>query len=156
VDLPPAIILSTINDFCILFFKDTNHDSEAPPHFWVIFPVNPATGFSISIITSQTDKRKRYYQGNNKALKCLVKISNDIFDFLNRGKKSLIDCNRMELLTKEELIKRIDPAGPCEIKTTGKFPSFLKKEIFSAIDQSPLLSRAKKKIVKDIHKNHAT
>jgi len=155
VDLPPAIILDTISDFCILYFKDTKHDPEAPPHFWVIFPVNPVTRFSMTIITSQIGKRKKYYQENNKALKCLVKITNDIFDFLNRERESVIDCNKTELLSKEELIKRIDPMGPCEIKTIGKFPSFLKRGIFSAIDQSPLIPPATKKIIKDIHKDHA-
>jgi hypothetical protein len=148
VDLPPAVILSSINDFCILFFKDTKHEPEAGPHFWVIFPVSPALRFSVSIVTSQIDKRKKYYQMNNKALKCLVKISNDIFAFLN--KESVIDCNRMELLSKEELIKRVDPTGPCEIKTTERFPSFLRREIFSAIDQSPLISPDIKKIIKGI------
>ena len=155
MDLPPAIILNTINDFCILFFKDTKHDPEAPPHFWVIFPVNPVTRFSMTIITSQIEKREKYYQENTKALKCLVKITNDIFDFLNRERESVIDCNKTELLSKEELIKRIDPMGPCEIKTIEKFPSFLKREIFSAIDQSPLIPPATKKIIKDIHKDHA-
>jgi hypothetical protein len=156
VDLPPALILDGISNFCILFFKDTKHDPEAPPHFWVIFPVNPITRFSMTIITSQIENRKKYYQENSKALKCLVKITNDIFDFLDRERESVIDCNKTELLSKEELIKRIDPAGPCEIKTTGKFPPFLKREIFSAIDQSPLISPSIRKIIKSIHKDHAT
>jgi hypothetical protein len=57
----------------------------------------------------------------------------------------------MELLSKEELIRRLDPAGPCQIKTRERFPSFLKREIFSAIDQSPLISPDIKKIIKSVH-----
>lgn len=107
------------------------------------------------IITSQEKRVNFYRKTNKKALKSLVKISNDTFAFLT--KESVIDCNRMELLSKEELIKRIDPAGPCEIKTISeKFPSFLKQEIFSAIDQSPLISPDTKKKIKEIHKDHAT
>jgi hypothetical protein len=155
VDLPPAVILNNINDFCILFFKDTAHDPTAPPHFWAIFPVSPILRFSMSIITHQIEKRVKFYKRTNiKALKSLIKISNDTFAFLTM--ESVIDCNRMELLSKEELIKRIDPTGPCEIKTTEKISSFLKREIFSAIDQSPLISPAIKKIIKDIHKDHPT
>ncbi|OGP53602.1 MAG: hypothetical protein A2Y65_02695 [Deltaproteobacteria bacterium RBG_13_52_11] len=107
------------------------------------------------IITSQIEKRVKYYQkANAKALKSLVKISNETFVFLTT--ESVIDCNRMELLSKEELLKRIDPKGPCEIKAISeKFPSFLKREIFSAIDQSPLISSDIKKSIKEIHKDHA-
>ena len=82
-------------------------------------------------------------------------MNNDIFDFL--AKESIIDCNHMELLSKEELIKRIDPSVPCQIKIySGEMPSFLKREIFSAIDQSPLLSTTTKKIIQGIHKDHET
>ena len=155
MDIPPAVILNSINDFCILFFKDAAHDPNAPPHFWVIFPVSLILRFSMCIITSQ-DKRVNFYRKTNaKALKSLVKITNDIFAFLT--KESVIDCNRMELLSKEELLKRIDPKGPCEIKAISeKFPSFLKREIFSAIDQSPLISSDIKKTIKKIHKDHET
>ena len=156
MDLPPAVILNTIDNFCILFFKDTRQDPKAPPHFYVIFPVNLALRFSVSIITSQIRKREEYYRKTNtKALRSLVKMNNDIFDFL--AKESIIDCNHMELLSKEELIKRIDPSVPCQIKIhSGEMPSFLKREIFSAIDQSPLLSTTTKKIIKGIHKDHET
>jgi hypothetical protein len=158
VIIPPEIILNSIDDFSILFFKDTTQDFNAPPHFWVIFPVSPVLKFSISIITSQVEKRKSYYsRTNTKALKALVEIGNDIFSFLDRGKKSIIDCNRMELLSKEELKRRIDPSGPCEIKTVNeKFPPFLKKNIFGAINQSPLIPPDIKKAIKNIHKDHMT
>lgn len=149
MDLPPALILESIDNFCVLFFKDIKHDPQAGPHFWVVFPVSQVLQFSVIIITSQIDRREKYYQKNPKALRCLVKISNDIFPFLN--KESVIDCNRMELLSKEELIRRLDPAGPCQIKTRERFPSFLKREIFSAIDQSPLISPDIKKIIKSVH-----
>ena len=154
--IPREVILNSIDDFSILFFKDTAQDVKAPPHFWVIFPVSPVLRFSISIITSKVEERKRFYSRiNTKALKALVEIGNDIFSFLDRKRKSIIDCNRMELLSKEELKKRIDPAGPCEIKTVKeKFPPFLKKNIFSAIDQSPLISPDIKKAIKSIHKDY--
>ena len=156
--IPPEVILNSIDDFSILFFKDSTQDVNAPPHFWVIFPVSPVLRFSISIITSKVEKRKIYYsRTNTKALKALVEIGNDIFSFLDRKIESVIDCNRMELLSKDELKKRIDPSGPCEIKTVNeKFPPFLKKNIFSEIDQSPLIPPDIKKAIKNIHKDHTT
>jgi hypothetical protein len=156
VNIPPEIVLNSIDDFSILFFKDTSHEVTAPPHFWVIFPVSPVLRFSISIITSKVEKRKSYYSRvSSKAVTALVEIGNDVFSFLDRDKKSIIDCNRMELLSKEELKKKIDPAGPCEIKTIKeKFPPFLKKNIFCAINQSPLISPDIKKVIKSIQKDH--
>jgi len=34
VRLPPKLVLDSINDFCVLFFKDVTHAIDAPPHFY--------------------------------------------------------------------------------------------------------------------------
>jgi hypothetical protein len=146
MDIPPGVLLNSIKDFCILYFKDAKHAKEAPSHFYVTFPIKDDLSLIICIITSQIESSERHYKRTNpKAVKSLVPIDRNIFSFLN--KKSIIDCNQAELLSKEELKKRIDPGGPCEIKEK-KVPSYLKKDIGSAIIQSPLIAPYIKKLIK--------
>jgi hypothetical protein len=68
--------------------------------------------------------------------------------FLDRNKRSIIECNQAEFLSKEELIKRIDPNGPCAIKDR-KIPSYLKRDVCRAIIQSPLIALYVKKFIKE-------
>jgi hypothetical protein len=124
MDLPPEVLLNSIRDFCILYFKDVNHAKEAPPHFYITFPIKDDLNLIICIITSQIGSKEKYYKRTNpKAIKSLIPIDSNIFSFLDRNKKSIIECNQAEFLSKEELVKRIDPNGPCEIKEN----SFLSK-----------------------------
>lgn len=153
IDIPPRIVIDSINDFCIFFFKDLNHNENAPPHFHIVFPVYNETGLIVTIITKQIDKRKDYYLRGPKgedAVKAFVYVDNNIFNFLN--KPSIVDCNRAELLTKTELLKRIDFKQELNIKCR-EIPQFLKKEICAAIKISPLIPPNIKKIVKEVLKS---
>jgi hypothetical protein len=94
------------------------------------------------------EPRREYCRRTNiKAEKCLIQVSNDIFSFLDRKKKSVIDCNQAELLSKEELRRRIDSQIPFEIKER-KIPSYLKKDVASGIIQSPLIPKSMKNLIK--------
>jgi len=148
MDLPPEVLLSSIRDFCVIYFKDKQHTKDAPPHFYVTFPIKDDLTLIICIITSQVKTQREYYRRvNPKAENCLIPVTNDIFSFLDRGKKSVIECNKAELLSKEELGKRIDPYFPLKIKEKT-IPSYLKKDVCSAIIQSPLIAPFIKKIIK--------
>jgi len=146
MDIPPEILLQSINDFCILFFKDTTHNKNAPPHFYVAFPVKDGQYLVICILTSQVESQKNYYRRTNpKAVRSLIQISRDDLSFLN--KDTAIDCNRAEMLSREELKKRINSDPPLQLKER-KIPSYLKKEICSGIVQSPLIPPYLKKLIK--------
>jgi hypothetical protein len=148
MDLPPEVLLNSIRDFCVIYFKDKQHSKDAPPHFYVTFPIKDDLTPIICIITSQVKTQREYYRRvNPKAGKCLIPVSNDIFSFLDRDKKSVIDCNKAELLSKEELRKRIAPSVPLKIKEKI-IPSYLKRDICGAIIQSPLIAPFIKKIIK--------
>lgn len=131
-----------------MFFKDVTHAIDAPPHFYLTFPVTEDSTLIICIFASQIDKKKNYYnRANKKAVDCLLTVNNAIFEFLS-GEDSVIDCNRAELLSKEELRMRIDTRHhDCEIKTRS-VPNSIKKEAISAIIRSPLVDGRLKKIIR--------
>lgn len=146
--LPPEVLLNSIKDFCVIYFKDKQHSKDAPPHFYVTFPIKDELTLIICIITSQVKTQREYYRRvNPKAENCLIQVTNDIFSFLDRGKKSVIDCNKAELLSKEELRKRIASDVSLEIKERT-IPSYLKREVCSAITRSPLIAPFIRKIIK--------
>jgi len=146
MDIPPGVLLNSIKDFCILHFKDIEHTKEAPPHFYVAFPIKDDLNLIICILTSQVESQKAYYKRTNpKAVKSLIKVNRNIFSFLKT--ETIIDCNKAELLSKEELTKRIDIGHPYKIKER-KVPLYLKGEIGSAIIQSPLIPPYIKKLIK--------
>jgi hypothetical protein len=148
MDFPPEVVLNSIRDFCVIYFKDTQHNKDAPPHFYVTFPIKDDLTLIICIITSQVKTQREYYRRvNSKAENCLIPITN-IFSFLDRDKKSVIDCNKAELLSKEELRKRIAPHFPLKIKERT-IPSYLKKDVCRAIIQSPLIAPFIKEIIKE-------
>jgi hypothetical protein len=94
-------------------------------------------------MTSQVEKRAYYYQKiNPKAAQSLVRLEARRFPFL--PKESLIDCNATELLSIEELKKRINQERGLNIESQ-QIPSDLKKRINAAIINSPLVSPAIKK-----------
>ena len=153
IRVPPIILLNTISDFCIFLFRDVNHQAGSPPHFYVVFPVNAEQDLVVTIITSQVDSQKRYYQRIKKdACDALVPVSQDILAILKRDRESIVDCNHAELLTKFELAKRVDQSEPYEIKNC-KIPAFFKKDICAAIRKSPLISPRLQKMVKEYLKS---
>jgi hypothetical protein len=141
--VPVRVALQSIQDWCVLHFKDVTHDRAAPPHWFLTIPVNPGTLFLLCIITSQVEKRAYYYQKiNPKAAQSLVRLEARRFPFLL--KESLIDCNAIELLSIEELEKKVNRERGLNIEAQ-QIPSELKKRIKSAIINSPLVSPAIKK-----------
>lgn len=144
--LPDEFIINFIKDFCICHFKDTNHVPKAPPHYYVNVPVNDDSSLLLCIITSQIEKRKNYYSRNEKALKALVYVSDKTLPFLS--KESVIDCNGAELYNRIELQRRIDPKHKIQV-TERNIPDSLKTQITKAVQDSPLIKRYIKKLLKN-------
>jgi len=145
MDLPARALLSNINNFCTFFFKDLKHAPEAPPHHYIIFPAGDGLSLTICIITSQIDSKIAYYKKTRpKAIESLVPVNENMLSFLKE--ESIIECNQAELITKEELMKRIDPDVPCELNAQP-IPAELQKKINTAIIQSPLISPAIKQLI---------
>lgn len=141
--VPVRVALQSIQDWCVLHFKDVTHDRAAPPHWFLTIPINPGALFLLCIITSQVEKRLHYYQKiNPKAAQSLVRLEARRFSFLS--KESLIDCNATELLSIEELEKRVNRERGLNIEPQ-QIPSELKKRIKTGLINSPLVSPAIKK-----------
>jgi len=141
--VPVRVALQSIQDWCVVHFKDVTHDRAAPPHWFLTIPINPGALFLLCIITSQVEKRLHYYHKMNpKAAQSLVRLEARRFPFL--PKESLIDCNATELLSIEELEKKVNRERGLNIEAQ-QIPSDLKKRIKAAIIISPLVSPAIKK-----------
>lgn len=140
------VALKGIKEWSIIWFQD-NDLTNPGPHWYIIIPTSDASFFLLNMITSQSNKRVKFYQNTKrpKAVECLVKLSNNEFSFLSLN--SVIDCNRSEHLSADEIIHRMDEAVGFRINTE-KIPAYLKKEIVSAIVGSPLIAPFIKKIAK--------
>lgn len=92
------------------------------------------------MITSQINKQIAFYQSTRKpkAADCLVRIDNNIFSRLN--KPSIIECNKTEYLNIDEIVHKVEEAKGFVIYNET-IPTYLRKEIVSAISSSPLISR---------------
>lgn len=151
--LPPKLILEGIKDFAVLLYKDTQHDIAAPPHFFLIFPITDDPFFAVAIITSQIERKESYYgQANPKALASLVRIGSGTFPFLSR--ESVIECNQTEMLSVEELTRRIDPKYSLEVKAR-EIPLSLKKQVLQAITLSPLVPPYIKHLLKQKYREES-
>lgn len=150
INIPPRILLSTLTEPCILFFKDINFDPSAPPHFYVTLPIPQKALFVISIITSQVKKRIDYYAytGKKEAINSLVFIDQHTFSFLTS--QSIIDCNRAEFLTLEDFILKIDNRIACEMKASV-IPKYLIDNVVKAICESPLVPSKTKNIILSVY-----
>lgn len=144
--LPNALIIDSLTDFCVCHFKDSNHAPEAPPHYYATIPVIDKSSLLISIITSKKENKIRYYSRVNKtALQSMVPVDEKILSFLS--KPSIIDCNQVELIRKEELELRIDPKHKINV-ISRDIPVKLKDEIVEAIKKSPLVKPYIKNLIK--------
>ncbi len=150
IDLPPIVLVNTINKFCLFFFRDRTHQADAPPHFHVVFPVNAEANLVVTIITSQVDPLRRFYKWKKDACDAMVPVNKDIFPFLPR--ESVVNCNQAELMTRFELAQRVDRLSEYRIKDC-KIPSYLKVDVCTAIRKSPLIPPNLKKLVKDYLKS---
>jgi hypothetical protein len=140
------VILKELKEWSVIWFQD-NALKHPGPHWYIIIPTPDPSHFLLNMITSQGDNRIKYYKNTRKpqAAKCLVKISNDEFEFLSLN--SVIDCNGCERLSAEEIIHRMDEATGFN-QYPNKIPAYLKKEIVSAIMGSPLIAPFIQKIAK--------
>ncbi|TRZ48811.1 hypothetical protein D4S03_09220 [bacterium] len=148
--VPPIVLINTIDDFCLLLFRDRNHQAGAPPHFHVVFPVNAEADLVVTIITSQVGSLRQFYKWKKDACDAMVPVNKDIFPFLTR--ESVVNCNQAELMTKFELAQRVDRLSEYRIKAC-KIPSYLKVDVCTAIRKSPLIPPNLKKLVKDYLKS---
>lgn len=100
-------------------------------------------------MTSQVEKRKSYYlsTGKDKAIGSLVRLNQNDFPFLT--KETIIDCNQPILVKKSELIHRIDPKYGFTIKVP-EISESLKKQIVSAIHNSPIVRPFIKKLIPEL------
>lgn len=150
IKFPLDFIIDSINDCCFIYFKDTKHLPDAPPHFYFLIPIkeDPENVYLISIVTSQFEKRLYYYQKapNKKAAQSLVRLEKGIFDFITR--ESAIDCNAVEKLNKNDLLKRIDKNIGLVMKEHNIDIDFLNK-IIGAIKNSPLVPPDIKSLTSD-------
>ena len=152
MELPPELIVQHINEICILHFKDSAHDEDAPAHYYLTIPVNNNADFVLSIITSQAEKRREYYLRANlpSAIQSLVQVSHSDLSFLNPNKASLIECNQAILLSKNQLIRRISREHNFSvICRSGNISASLVKKVREAVMASPLVKENIKKLLAD-------
>jgi hypothetical protein len=142
LDIPLKILipiqLRSVTDFCIARFQDKTLQYPGP-HWYIIIPTKENSKFLVIIITSKVEKRTAYYQKTrqSEAAECLVKISNNEFPFLDTD--SVVNCNETTYLSVDELVHIVEEENGFKIEKEN-VPSYLKKEIVSAILKSPLIS----------------
>lgn len=106
MEIPSAILTQFMGDSFenekVYLFKNKNYDKNAPAHFHIALKTNQDEYLVLSMITSQVDKKIKYYTLTNKSLvdSIIIINSNDI-DILE--KESCIDCNEPIYSTKEEI-----------------------------------------------------
>lgn len=131
------IQLKSLIGFRVIRFQD-NKLTYPAPHWYILIRITGTDNFIIVIITSRRKKRIAYYKSTPKpkAAQCLVKISNDDFSFLS--KDSAVNCNEAEYLSIKEIVHRIDESEGFKVEKE-KVEAYLRKDIVSAIDKSPLV-----------------
>jgi len=86
----------------VYLFKNKNYDKNAPTHFHIALKTNQDEYLVLSMITSQVEKKLKYYNLTNKSLiDSVVMIDGSDIDILD--KDSCIDCNDPIYSTKEEI-----------------------------------------------------
>jgi hypothetical protein len=127
--------------FAICHFKDKKHSEEAPPHYYVSVPVSEKIALLLCIVTSKSEKIKNFYRktNNHAAIVSLVPAPPGTFDFL-RSPETVIECNKAELFTVDDLKKRADSRGFQFKANDGQIPDDLKGRIIQAIRLSPIVS----------------
>ena len=140
MDLPEDLVLDTVENPCIAFFKEKSHAPEAPGHFYVMLPVNKAVDLVVCIITGSVLKRLEYYGERGTVL-----LPQRALPFIT--KESVIDCNRATLIPKSEFPNRIDGNIGLAIKARD-LPDDLLKEVLLAIEDSRVVKRYIKAAVK--------
>jgi hypothetical protein len=129
---PPKTIIDHITDWCVIWFKDKEFSPEARPHYYIVVPT--AIGnLIVCIVTSQVEKLNHNYYGS--AITALVPISATDFDFI--VKPSVINCNKAEMLSRQELLDKFVPGTFKKLHSPVK--DDVKAKILAAINVSPLV-----------------
>lgn len=86
----------------VYLFKNKNYDKNTPSHFHIALQTNKKEYLVLTMITSQVEKKLKYYNLTNKSLvNSVIMLDSNDLDILN--KESCIDCNDPMYLTKEEI-----------------------------------------------------
>jgi hypothetical protein len=139
-------IEDVINNFSnnLLFFINSSH-ANPKGHYYLYFPANNSSFIVVTLITSTSLERIQVrHKKTPDASKSLYVIQKGDIDILY--KKSIIDCNYAEQLTKEELLKIKDIKYViCEKAIKAE----IYRDIIKCIKMSPIVIPA---IKKDIEK----
>jgi hypothetical protein len=141
------ITLKELKGFRVVLFQDKT--LEYPNlHWYIMIRVKDTDSFIVIIITSKKTKRRQYYKRtqNPGAAECLVEINNDDFPFFT--KESAINCNDAKNLDIDEIVNIVDETKGFKVEKE-KVEAYLKKEIVSAINKSPLIPKAIKTMAKE-------
>jgi hypothetical protein len=144
-------------EFNLIHFKDLKLPPNAPAHFHVTISLGDDQYLLLCIITSQMQKLERIYRFRNQqgAIDSMVPLSSDDFPTLSIG--CVVNCNDTELLTRDELARRIDPSISLDfISFNQSFSDVLKNSIINAIDNSPIVKPNIQKILRQLRSGLAT
>lgn len=84
----------------VLYFKDIeNNILYAKPHYYIILPTKTNEFIFLTMITSQIDKVKSRVENKET----LIELNKNDLDFLTKD-ISIIDCNRIIMKSKEDLL----------------------------------------------------
>lgn len=119
----------------VLYFKDIeNNILYAKPHYYIILPTKTNEFIFLTMITSQIDKVKSRVENKET----LIELNKNDLDFLTKD-ISIIDCNRIIMKSKEDLLHL-----KTEVITTNISKELYEKLVI-AINKSKVISTRYKK-----------
>ncbi len=141
MDIPKNIQVNVIQDSLtsqkLYLFKNKTYVDTAPSHYHLAIKTNNDNYILLTMLTSQVDKKKIFYEDLPSSLSSLVQISaSDINKISTRlHLDSCIDCNKPILKTNEELLATISEDSFEYIDAS--IDNNLILEIIDAIKSSP-------------------
>lgn len=146
MDIPLEIVIENIDDSFdtsrVYLFKNKDYAKEAPKHYHISIKIKDDNYILLTLITSQVEKKKRFYELSNPILLNGLVFLNDTINILD--KKSCIDCNQPLFLTKEELSAKVD--GNIEFIEV-KIDNSLKENVIQAIKNSAMVREEIKELI---------
>ena len=113
MDIPKNIQVKAIQDSLtsqkLYLFKNKTYSNTAPAHYYLAIKTNNDNYILLTMLTSQVEKKKIFYEDSPSLLSSLIQISaSNITKISPRlHLDSCIDCNRPILKTNEELLANI-------------------------------------------------
>lgn len=113
MDIPKNIQVKAIQDSLtsqkLYLFKNKTYSNTAPAHYHLAIKTNNDNYILLTMLTSQVEKKKIFYEDSPSLLSSLIQISaSNITKISPRlHLDSCIDCNRPILKTNEELLANI-------------------------------------------------